>query len=123
MVVSFAVFVPLARYFYDYPEFFLERTTGRLFGEDIVDIRNEAGEVIGQRAASVEDRIAALQRNLGVLGETLRRSLLMFNQRGDSAWITGDPDGTPQLDPYTGAFFRAGIGHVDRTAAATARSR
>lgn len=110
VVVSFAVFVPLARYFYDYPEFFLKRTTGRLFGEDIVDIRNEAGEVIGQRAASVEDRIAALQRNLGVLGETLRRSLLMFNQRGDSAWITGDPDGTPQLDPYTGAFFALGLG-------------
>jgi 4-amino-4-deoxy-L-arabinose transferase-like glycosyltransferase len=112
VITAFAVFVPLARYFYDYPEFFLERTTGRLFGEDIIDIRNEAGEVIGQRAALVEDRIAAFQQNLGVLGETLRRSLLMFNQRGDTAWITGDPDGSPQLDPYTGAFFVLGLGMV-----------
>ncbi len=110
VVVAFAVFVPLARYFYDYPEFFLERTTGRLFGENVIDIRNEAGEVIGQRAALVEDRIAAFQKNLSALGETLRRSLLMFNQRGDSAWITGDPNGTPQLDPYTGAFFVLGLG-------------
>ncbi|MFQ3536364.1 MAG: hypothetical protein SNJ58_10850 [Aggregatilineales bacterium] len=112
IVVAFAVFVPLGRYFYDYPEFFLERTAGRLFGEDVIDIRNEAGEIIGQRAARVEDRLAAFQQNLGVLGETLRRSLLMFNQRGDSAWITGDPDGTPQLDPYTGAFFVLGLGMV-----------
>ncbi|MCS6871969.1 MAG: hypothetical protein NZ571_10980 [Anaerolineae bacterium] len=110
VVVAFAVFVPLARYFYDYPEFFLERTTGRLFGEDVIDIYNEKGELIGQRAAQVEDRLAAFQKNLGVLGETLRRSLLMFNQRGDTAWITGDPDGTPQLDPYAGAFFVIGLG-------------
>jgi hypothetical protein len=112
VVVAFAVFVPLARYLYDYPEFFLERTTGRLFGEDIIEIRNSAGEVIGTRAALVEDRIAAFQQNLSVLGETLRRSLLMFNHRGDTAWITGDPDGSPQLDPYTGAFFVIGLGMV-----------
>ncbi|PJF34181.1 MAG: hypothetical protein CUN49_16760, partial [Candidatus Thermofonsia Clade 1 bacterium] len=36
----------------------------------------------------------------------------MFNQRGDTAWITGDPDGSPQLDPYTGAFFVLGLGMV-----------
>jgi 4-amino-4-deoxy-L-arabinose transferase-like glycosyltransferase len=112
VVVAFAVFVPLARYLYDYPEFFLERTTGRIFGEDIIEIRNSKGEVIGKRAALVEDRIAALQRNLTVLGETLRRSLLMFNHRGDTAWITGDPDGSPQLDPYTGAFFVLGLGMI-----------
>jgi len=112
VAVAFAVFVPLARYLYDYPEFFLERTTGRLFGEDIIEIRNSEGEVIGRRAALVEDRIAAFQQNLSVLGETLRRSLLMFNHRGDTAWITGDPDGSPQLDPYTGAFFVLGLGMV-----------
>ncbi|MCE7948911.1 MAG: hypothetical protein DYG88_15930 [Chloroflexi bacterium CFX4] len=110
VVISVAVFIPLARYFYDFPEFFLERTTGRIFGEDIIEIRNSEGEVIGQRAALVEDRIEAFQKNIGVFGETLRRSLLMFNFRGDTAWITGDPDGTPQLDPYSGAFFVLGLG-------------
>lgn len=110
VVIAFAVFVPLARYLYDYPEFFLARTTGRLFGEDVIEIRNSQGEVIGTRPAQVADRIAAFQQNLGVLGETLRRSILMFNHRGDTAWITGDPDGSPQLDPYTGAFFVLGLG-------------
>lgn len=110
IIVSAAVFVPLARYWSQYPAFFWERTGGRFFGEDQVNVLDASGAVIGQRPATPEDRAEAFRKNLPVFGDNFLKSLLMFNYRGDTAWITGDPSGPPQLDPYTGALFVIGVG-------------
>lgn len=117
VVISAAVFVPLARYWYDFPGSFWERTGGRFFGEETVPILDAQGNPLtdpqGQvmlRAATTEDRLEALRENLPVFFDNLRRTLYMFNIRGDNAWITGDPDGTPQLDAFAGALFIFGVG-------------
>ena len=68
------------------------------------------GQIIGYRQASIEDRIAAFSENLPLLNESMRRALMMFNVSGDRAWVTGDPDGTPELDILAGSFLLMGFG-------------
>jgi hypothetical protein len=119
VIVALAVFVPLARYWSEYPESFWERTGGRFFGEGYVILTDENNDPIldpqGRpllRDATPEERLAEFQANLPIFFDNLGKSLLMFNVRGDNAWITGDPDGTPELDTFTGAFFILGLGVV-----------
>ena len=33
----------------------------------------------------------------------------MFNWKGDASWFNGSPDGTPELDFFTGAMFILGL--------------
>lgn len=112
VIISAVVFVPLARYWMEYPTNFWERTGGRLFGEDTIQVKDNEGNVIGIREPTPEERTEAFQKNITVLFDNYRKAALMFNVRGDNAWITGDPNGTPQLDLYTGAFFILGLGMV-----------
>jgi len=112
VIMALVVFIPLARYWNDYPQSFWERTSGRLLGEDTIEIKDKDGNVTGTRYASLDDRLAAFQANLPVLFSNYRKSLFMFNISGDSAWITGDPTGTPELDFVTGAFLLVGVGVV-----------
>lgn len=112
VVIAAAVFVPLGRYWADYPTSFWERTGGRFFGEDTIVERDDQGNVIRERAVTEEERQAAFRQNLAVFGDNLVKSLAMFTYQGDTAWITGSPDGFPQLDPYAGTFFILGLGVV-----------
>lgn len=112
LIITAAVFVPLGRYWADYPTSFWERTGGRFFGEDTVVERDDQGNVIRERAVTEQERQAAFRQNLAVFGDNLVKSLAMFTYQGDTAWITGSPDGFPQLDPYAGAFFVLGLGVV-----------
>jgi len=110
VLLSVVIFVPSARYWEQYPEYFWQRTEGRLFGDSIIQVKNELGQIIGYRQASIEDRIAAFSENLPLLNESMRRALMMFNVSGDRAWVTGDPDGTPELDILAGSFLLMGFG-------------
>jgi hypothetical protein len=96
IIVSVAVFVPLGRYMQQYPLVFWERTSGRLFGEEGINDPSLA--------------LVNLQKNLPGLADNMRRSLLMFNVRGDMSWFNGAPDGTPELDFFAGALFALGLG-------------
>ncbi|MCC7205860.1 MAG: hypothetical protein IT323_01050 [Anaerolineae bacterium] len=120
VVVALAVFVPLGRYWSQYPDSFWERTGGRFFGEDTVVVRDDQGRILEERAVTPEERQAAFQKNLGVFVDNYRRSLLMFNVDGDRAFITGEPSGTPELDAVAGAFLWIGLGVI---AARIARRR
>lgn len=51
---------------------------------------------------------AGFGATLDRLAENMRNALLMFNRRGDIAWINGAP-ARPALDPWTGALFLAGL--------------
>ena len=99
VLVALAAAVPLAGYALEHPQEFWRRTTSR---------------VLGDQAALADDSLAVGEGPAGPgatlerLAENMRNALLMFNRRGDIAWINGAP-GRPALDPWTGALFLAGL--------------
>jgi len=105
--IAFVAFVPLFRFSIEYPEDFWRRTSGRLFGDAIMQDTNEAGELIF-RQATLEERLAAFNQNLPALMTNLRNALLMYNWKGDVAWINNAPN-YPTLDPAAGALFLVGL--------------
>lgn len=108
VLVAFAIFVPLFRFAVEYPEDFLRRTSGRLFGEDIMRTTDEGGNVI-LRTPTIEERVNAFNQNVPVLFNNFRNALLMYNWKGDVAWINNAPN-TPALDPLIGGLLIVGIG-------------
>ncbi|GAB4570706.1 MAG: hypothetical protein Kow0077_05440 [Anaerolineae bacterium] len=108
VVVAVAIFVPLGRFMVDSPNLFWMRTAGRLFGDDVIMETDPVTGVITERDATMEDRINAFRENLPVLSQNIRNVLLMFNWKGDVAWINGAPN-RPAMDPVTGTFFVLGI--------------
>ncbi len=108
--VSLAVFAPLGRFMVEQPNEFWSRTTGRLFGEDTIEVKDAQGNTIS-RIANTQDRIEAFQKNIGFFGSNMVRSVLMFNWYGDAAWVTGTaPDAFPEMDYLTGALLLLGLG-------------
>ena len=107
VLVSLAVFLPLGRYMTEHPSEFWERTAGRLFGDAYVT--NPDGSTT---AIPISNRIAAFVANMPELANDFVKSALMFNWKGDRAWFSGAPDGTPALDFLTGALFIVGLGIV-----------
>jgi hypothetical protein len=107
VAVSLVVFMPLMRFSVDYPQSFWMRSTGRLFGDSLIEEINDEGART-LRNATLEDRLIAFSDNLPMLGENMRNALLMFNWRGDGSWFNGVPF-QPQLDPLAGTLFILGI--------------
>lgn len=106
VVVSFVIFVPLFRFSVDYPDAFWMRTAGRLFGDDVIQETNAAG-ILVERKATLDERWDAFRHNLPVLTSNIRNALLMYNWKGDVAWINGVPN-YPVMDSVTGAFLIVG---------------
>lgn len=107
VAVALVVFMPLMRFSVDYPQSFWMRSTGRLFGDSLIEETNDEGERT-LRNATIEDRLIAFGDNLPQLGDNLRNALLMFNWRGDGSWFNGVPF-QPQLDPLAGALLVLGV--------------
>jgi hypothetical protein len=106
-VISFVVFVPLLNFSLQYPQLFWMRTAGRLLGDSIIQEEDANGNMV-RRDATVEEQREALQANLTIFQSNLGNALLMFNWRGDVAWINNAPN-VPHLDAITGAFFLLGL--------------
>ncbi len=108
VLITVVVFVPLGRFMLEYPNLFWMRTEGRLLGDDIItETDPETGRLV-ERQATLEDRFAALERNLPVLNNNIRNALFMFNWKGDVAWINGAPN-HPAMDAISGTFLVLGI--------------
>ena len=107
VMISVVIFVPLARFMIESPNLFWMRTAGRFFGDDIIMETNSETGVITERNATMEDRLIAFRDNLPVLGQNIRNVLLMFNWKGDVAWINAAPN-KPAMDPVPGTFFVLG---------------
>jgi len=101
------VFVPLMGFSMQYPEDFWRRTSGRLLGDDVVQITNDQGELV-QRNATIQERLDAFEQNMPILMNNLRNALLMYNWKGDVAWITAAPN-RPTMDIYTGSLLIIGL--------------
>jgi hypothetical protein len=107
VVVAFVVFVPLFGYSLQYPEDFWRRTSGRLLGDDVITTTDESGRLI-ERQATLPERWQAFEDNLPILTNNIRNALLMFNWKGDVAWINGAPN-QPVMDTFTGALLIVGL--------------
>ncbi len=107
ILVSFVVFVPLFGFSLQYPEDFWRRTSGRLLGDDIIQTTDENGQIT-QRNATIEERLQAFNQNFPILANNIRNALLMFNWKGDVAWINAAPN-RPAMDMFTGTFFVLGL--------------
>jgi hypothetical protein len=98
VIVALAVFVPLGRYSLQYPKEFWERAAGRLFGEEGMTDPSKV--------------LVSIQKDLPELLGNLGRSAMMYNVQGDTSWFNGAPDGTPELDYFSGALFVLGLGLI-----------
>jgi len=108
VLISLVVFVPMLGFARDYPEDFWRRTSGRLLGDDIVQFTNAEGQLV-TRNATIEERMSAFQKNMGILISNVRNALLMYNWKGDVAWITAVPN-RPEMDVFTGSLLIVGLG-------------
>ncbi|MGB1287119.1 MAG: hypothetical protein ACPG7F_11340, partial [Aggregatilineales bacterium] len=107
VLVAFMVFVPLFNFSVQNPDDFWRRTAGRLLGDDLITETLPDGTII-ERDASLEERLDAFNQNLPTLMDNVRNALLMFNWKGDVAWINGFPN-HPAMDPVTGSLFFIGL--------------
>lgn len=105
-LIALVVFVPLFGFSLEQPQYFWMRTFGRLLGDDVIQTTDEAGNLV-ERTATLPERIEAFQTNLPVLTSNIRNALLMYNWKGDVAWINGAPN-KPALDIFTGALLVVG---------------
>lgn len=107
VLIAFAVFVPLLRFSVEYPNDFWRRSSGRLFGDELVQETLDDGSLI-ERSSTLGERLAAFNANLPLLGTNLRNVLLMFNYRGDVIYLHNAPT-FPAFSPWMGALFLAGL--------------
>ncbi len=107
VIIAGIIFVPLFGVAQQYPDDFWRRTSGRLLGDDVIQTTDEAGNIV-EREATAEERMAALRENLNILVNNIRNVLLMFNWKGDVAWINGAPN-RPAMDTVTGALLIVGL--------------
>jgi hypothetical protein len=110
VLIATAVFVPLGRYWQQSPNEFWSRTSGRLFGEDLIQTTDPVTGSITSRIATTQDRIDAFKNNISYFGQNMVNSVLMFTWAGDRAWISGEQNGAPELDALTSGLFLIGLG-------------
>ncbi len=108
VLISLVVFVPLLVFSVQYPNDFWRRTSGRLLGDDVVQTTDAQGNVI-ERPVTLDERMAAFKQNFQILLDNMRNALLMYNWKGDVAWVTAAPN-RPEMDIYSGALLIVGLG-------------
>lgn len=106
-IVAFIIFLPMMTFALQYPDDFWRRTSGRLIGDDLVTTTNAEGQLI-ERVPTWEERFAAFQNNFSKLLLNIRNALLMYNWKGDVAWITNAPN-RPAMDQFTGSLLIVGL--------------
>lgn len=93
--MSGIVFLPLLRYWQEYPDRFWMRASTRILGDQ-------------HSEATFDQAISPLLSSLPQLLTNTRRALLVYNWEGDIAWFHGRPH-QPALDMYSGAFLILGL--------------
>jgi drug/metabolite transporter superfamily protein YnfA len=105
--ISIMVFVPMLGYSLQHPEDFWRRTSGRLLGDAVISTTDASGNLITIETPLAQ-RLEAFRQNIPILTNNLRNALLMFNWKGDVAWINGAPN-QPTLDTFSGALLIVGL--------------
>lgn len=107
VLMSVIVFVPMLTFSLQFPDLFWRRTAGRLFGDSTITETLEDGTVIS-RTPTFGEQVDAFRENMSILGANIRDAVLMFNWKGDVAWINNAPN-VPQMDHIVGALFVLGL--------------
>jgi hypothetical protein len=107
-LVAAVIFVPLFRFSQDYPADFWRRSSGRLFGDELIQTMDENGNLV-MRDATLEEQIAAFNQNVANLLYNTQNALLMFHWRGDGTWFH-NADRNPAFDWAAGGLLIVGIG-------------
>ncbi|MBZ0275456.1 MAG: glycosyltransferase family 39 protein, partial [Anaerolineae bacterium] len=105
-LIALVIFVPLFGFSLEQPQYFWMRTFGRLLGDEVIQTTDSAGNLV-ERTATLEERLDAFKTNVPVLASNIRNALLMYNWKGDVAWINGAPN-EPALDIFTGTLLIVG---------------
>ncbi|MBI5670764.1 MAG: glycosyltransferase family 39 protein [Chloroflexi bacterium] len=104
--MALVVFVPLLGYMLYQPDLFWSRIGGRLQGETFASVVDGDGNVLYEGDAARP--AATLDQNAAVFAQNVANALMMYNWRGDEAWVSGIPY-HPALDPFTGSLFILGV--------------
>ncbi len=107
VAMALIVFVPLLTFSLQYPNDFWRRTSGRLLGDELIQMTDESGNLV-ERRASMEERLEAFGKNVPILVDNIRNSLLMYNWKGDVAWINAAPN-RPAMDVFSGTLLIVGL--------------
>lgn len=107
VIVSFVIFVPMFRFSVEYPNDFWRRSSGRLFGDDLI-VETLADGTMVERSPTIQERINAFGDNVPLLGQNLLNVVLMFNYRGDIIYLHNAAM-FPAFSPLMGALFIAGV--------------
>ena len=67
----------------------------------------DANGNIVERTATLQERLDAFNSNLPVLMSNIRNALLMYNWKGDVAWINAAPN-RPEMDVFAGTLLILG---------------
>lgn len=105
--VSLVIFVPLLGFSIQHPDDFWRRTQGRLLGDDVIQTTDANGNIV-QRLATIQERIDAFNANVPILLSNIRNALLMYNWKGDVAWINAVPN-RPTMDTLTATLLIVGL--------------
>jgi hypothetical protein len=76
-------------------------------GDEVIQETNEYGDIV-ERNATISERVDAFKKNIPALTNNIRNALLMYNWKGDVAWISGQPN-HPAMDSFTGGFLIVGL--------------
>lgn len=105
-LMALVVFVPLFGFMLYQPDVFWSRIGGRLQGETFAPVVDGDGNVLyeGGTARST----TTLGQSAAVFAQNVANALMMYNWRGDEAWVSGIPY-HPALDVFTGSLFILGV--------------
>lgn len=104
--VALIIYLPLFSYSLQFPEDYWRRASGRLFSDEISQTEDAAGNLIF-RQPTLEERLDALREYIPALLFNFRNALLMYNWKGDVAWVQSAPN-HPALDPIAGGLLIVG---------------
>ncbi|WP_119067027.1 hypothetical protein [Aggregatilinea lenta] len=107
VVIALAVFVPMYRYSELFPDYFWNRTWGRMFGENaFMHYEPEAGGMVPYDPSLME-QVERFMDQRDVFADNFRDALRMYHWQGDEMWIT-NADLTPAMDALTGGLLALG---------------
>jgi len=104
-LMAFIVFIPLFGYSLESPDVFWQRISGRLVGEQFEAVYDGTGALV--TPAPQQSAGQVFWDNLAQFAGNIRNALLMFNWKGDEAWVNNIPY-HPALDILTGTLFLLG---------------
>ncbi len=91
--IAFTVFMPLMRYWIEYPDEYLQRASTRMFGD---------------MPTSPEERTDFLLESGALFLKNWHDQFLMYHYNGEATFISSAPD-EPHFDPVSAAFMTLGV--------------